>query len=61
MSILSLVIANGKHNLIFFKTFLFRGEFFTRKWDFTLKESEIFDGLFEMIFVSGVYSQVIQY
>jgi|TARA_B100001964_G_scaffold185632_1_gene205931 hypothetical protein len=56
MSILSLVIANGKHNLIFFKTFLFRGEFFTRKWDFTLKESEIFDGLFEMIFVSGVYS-----
>ena len=35
MTILSLVIANGKHNLIYFKTFLFRGEFFTRICNFT--------------------------
>ena len=43
MSILSLVIANDKHILIYFKTFLFRGEFFTRKWDFTWRVSDCDD------------------
>ncbi len=50
MSILSFVVANGKHNLIYFKTFLFRGYFFTRKWDFAWRVSDCKElvGLLEM-------------